>query len=68
MLYEVITNLSALLTPYYPLGKELPAKDRAWTPEDLEKWLKNPRKQRPVITSYSIHYTKLYDGGSLRRP
>ncbi len=40
-------NLSALLTPYYPLGKELPAKDRAWTPEDLEKWLKNPRKQRP---------------------
>lgn len=40
-------NLSALLSPFYPRSSLDPGKSRPWSEDDLEKWLKNPRKLRP---------------------
>lgn len=36
-------NLSGLFTPFYPLSL---GEDQPWTPERLEKWLRNPRALR----------------------
>jgi mono/diheme cytochrome c family protein len=41
---EVGPNLSGLLTKYYPKTFR---NDEAWTPRNLNLWLKNPRETRP---------------------
>jgi cytochrome c2 len=42
---EVAPNLSGLLTPHYPATA---ADNTAWTRENLQKWLKNPRDIHPL--------------------
>lgn len=38
-------NLSGLFSPFHP---KTAANDRAWTPEELRRWLDNPRAVRPA--------------------
>ncbi|MFO7576570.1 MAG: selenite/tellurite reduction operon c-type cytochrome lipoprotein ExtS [Pelovirga sp.] len=42
---DVAPNLSGLLTPHYPATA---ADNTAWTRENLQKWLKNPRDIHPL--------------------
>ncbi|MCP3176824.1 c-type cytochrome [Desulfuromonas sp. KJ2020] len=51
---ETAPNLSGLLTPYYPRSLEKPGKEAPWSEQDLEKWLKNPRKLRPLTRMLPI--------------
>ncbi|BCA78867.1 selenite/tellurite reduction operon c-type cytochrome lipoprotein ExtS [Desulfuromonas sp. AOP6] len=51
---ETAPNLSGLLTPYYPRSAEKPGKDAPWSEKDLEDWLKNPRKLRPLTRMQPI--------------
>ena len=72
MLYEVITiNLSTK----YPevvesMKKELAGiiKNGRSTPGAAQKNDPFDEKEGCVITSYSIHYTKLYDGAPVHKP
>jgi cytochrome c2 len=38
-------NLSGLLSGHYPKSY---ARGEQWTPRNLERWLENPRKSRPL--------------------
>lgn len=42
-------NLSGLLTPHYPT-----ADGRPWTPRRLERWLANPRREKPTTTMLPV--------------
>lgn len=48
---EVGPNLSGLLTEHYPPTSH---RERRWSSESLEKWLKNPRETRPQTTMRPI--------------
>ena len=61
MLYEVITHgrcLPAEPSRIFPLLRSNPGTPR---PGQAGRDRYAPRPNEPVITSYSIHYTKLYD-------
>ena len=53
---ETAPNLSGLLTPHYPRSAEKPGKDAPWSEKDLEEWLKNPRKLRPLTRMLPIAF------------
>ena len=64
MLYEVITRGMGVLQPLNVLLKQFEHKFVYL--EDMQKlFFEQLYQQERVITSYSIHYTKLYDTSSI---
>ena len=60
MLYEVITDVGGIF-PVYEKGNMQGLLDMGVCPEFLPGYQDYTQNKSNVITSYSIHYTKLYD-------